>query len=90
MKKLVSIVVFCLTNFTTQAATSSVSSGESIQLAINQAQDGDVIEVAPGIYGESIDFQGKELTVRSVAGAGNTVINGGGTGTTVKIGGDSE
>jgi hypothetical protein len=56
MKKLVSIVVFCLTNFTTQAATSSVSSGESIQLAINQAQDGDVIEVAPGIYGESIDF----------------------------------
>ena len=38
---------------------------ESIQLAINQAQSGDTIEVAAGIYNENINYLGKALTIQS-------------------------
>jgi hypothetical protein len=37
----------------------------SIQSAIDNATDGDVIEVAAGTHYESIDFKGKSITVRS-------------------------
>ncbi len=53
----------------------------SIQTAINDANEGDEIEVAPGTYYEAIDFKGKAVTLRStdpndpnVVAA--TVING--------------
>ena len=53
----------------------------SIQAAINDANDGEEIEVAPGTYYEAIDFKGKAVTLRStdpndpnVVAA--TVING--------------
>jgi hypothetical protein len=36
-----------------------------IMPAIEHANDGDIIEVAPGTYEESIDFMGKAITVRS-------------------------
>ncbi|MHC4260316.1 MAG: right-handed parallel beta-helix repeat-containing protein, partial [Planctomycetota bacterium] len=37
----------------------------SIQSAIDNGTDGDVIEVAAGMHYESIDFKGKSITVRS-------------------------
>ncbi|MGD2094387.1 MAG: right-handed parallel beta-helix repeat-containing protein [Phycisphaerales bacterium] len=51
----------------------------TIQEAIDSANDGDIIEVAPGIYtGEGnwdINFRGKAITVRSEAGPERTIID---------------
>lgn len=48
----------------------------SIQSAINAADDGDEVVVAPGTYHETIDFLSKGLTVRSSHGPDVTVIDG--------------
>jgi len=50
----------------------------SIQTAIDDASAGDEVLVADGTYLENIDFQGKDISVRSVGGPGATVIDGGG------------
>lgn len=73
-----------------QASTVFVGAGDSIQNAIDLAQDGDVIEVASGVYNERIDFGGRQVILRSVSGPENTVINGESSGTTVQIGGNAE
>jgi glucuronoarabinoxylan endo-1,4-beta-xylanase len=49
---------------------------DSIQLAINVANNGDQIEVAPGTYNEAIDFKGKAVRLYSSGGAAATTING--------------
>ncbi|MHC4086226.1 MAG: right-handed parallel beta-helix repeat-containing protein [Planctomycetota bacterium] len=54
-----------------------------IQAGINYAQNGDEIEVSPGIYNEAIDFKGKAITLRSTNPSdpcvvAETVIDGGG------------
>ncbi len=46
----------------------------TIQEAIDEAADGDLVLVQPGIYVENIDFLGKAITVQSVAGDLLTVI----------------
>jgi len=50
----------------------------SIDAALGDAAvvSGDVIEVNPGIYHESINFRGKNVTVRSTGGPDVTTING--------------
>jgi hypothetical protein len=48
----------------------------TIQAAINAATSGDIIVVAPGTYLETIDFLGKEVTLRSSAGPSSTIIDG--------------
>lgn len=48
----------------------------SIQDAIDAASDGDQILVQPGTYIENINFKGKAITLRSIAGAHTTEING--------------
>jgi len=55
----------------------------TIQLAINAAQNGDTVLVAPGTYTENIDFMGKAITVASSGGAAVTAIDGGGLGRVV-------
>ncbi|HIA72410.1 MAG TPA: hypothetical protein EYO01_06920 [Phycisphaerales bacterium] len=57
----------------------------SIQDAISAAESGDVIQVEAGTYSESIDFLGKTITVTSVSGSSNTIIDGGGTGVVVSF-----
>jgi predicted outer membrane repeat protein len=51
---------------------------ETIQEAIDAASNGSVILVNDGTHTGSIDFGGKEITVKSVNGVGSTIINGGG------------
>ena len=55
----------------------------TIQAAIDAAGDGDVIEVAKGVYSgpgnRDIDFRGKAVTVRGAAGAKDTIIDCGGS-----------
>ena len=46
-----------------------------IMLAVDAANIGDVIEVAPGIYPESVNDLGKALTIRSTGGRDVTTID---------------
>lgn len=64
----------------------------SIQQAINDADNGDVLIVKPDVYEENIDFSGKVLTVRSghirdyndpTLYPEQTIIDGGGSGSVV-------
>jgi predicted outer membrane repeat protein len=48
----------------------------TIQAAIDAAFDGDILLVHPGTYVENLDFQGKAITVKSVMGPAQTVIDG--------------
>ena len=64
---------------TLQAATITVGSGSSydwssIQDAIDDASDGDVISVSTGTYVESLDLSGKELTIQASGTTSRTVI----------------
>ena len=52
----------------------------TIQGAIDIAEDGDTILVAPGTYVENIDFLGRPVTVRSEAGPDSTTISSSGGG----------
>jgi hypothetical protein len=60
------------------ADTLYVSSGQSIQAAIDAANNGDQIEVAPGTYNEAVNFNGKAIRLYSSAGPAVTTINANG------------
>ena len=67
----------------------------SIQAAIDNAVDGDVITVPPGTYRERIDFKGKSITVRSkdpndASIVGSTIIDGGSGGPVVTFSGGED
>ncbi len=47
----------------------------TIQAAIQASADGDTVLVSPGTYFENIDFLGKAIVVRSVAGPSITIID---------------
>jgi hypothetical protein len=47
-----------------------------IQTAINDANNGDEIEVAPGTYYGGINFKGKAIRLYSTAGPNDTIIDG--------------
>jgi Abnormal spindle-like microcephaly-assoc'd, ASPM-SPD-2-Hydin/Right handed beta helix region len=49
----------------------------TIQAAINAANNGDTVLVAPGTYTENINFNGKAITLSSSGGASVTTIDGG-------------
>ncbi|QNI37718.1 right-handed parallel beta-helix repeat-containing protein [Edaphobacter albus] len=49
----------------------------TIQAAIDAAQNGDTVLVAPGTYYENLQIQNKSITVRSDKGAAQTIVDGG-------------
>ncbi len=64
---------------TAQAATITVGAGgsydwSSVQDAIDAASDGDVISVATGTYTESLDTNGKAITIQSSGSTSRTVL----------------
>ncbi|MES2393269.1 MAG: DUF1565 domain-containing protein, partial [Acidobacteriota bacterium] len=68
-----------LSTATASAATLNVGPGQiytTIQSAINAAANGDTVLVAPGTYFENLMIDGKEITLRSTAGAATTIIDG--------------
>ena len=91
MKTLVQLIpclaaLMFLIPFSTQAEIINVPEDiETIQAAIDAAEDGDVVLVAPGEYDENIEFLGKAITVTSHIHNDddpefieNTIIDGGG------------
>lgn len=56
---------------------------ETISQAIQEAKNGDEIVVDTGVWHERIDLLGKRITLRSMRGAEETVIHGGGIGPVV-------
>ena len=48
----------------------------TIQELIDAASDGDIILVEPGTYVENINFNGKNVTLRSSGGPEITIIDG--------------
>ena len=57
----------------------------SIQDAIVDASDGDVVLVQPGTHYERIDFHGKGIHILSAEGAEATVLDGSGEGSVVEM-----
>ena len=55
----------------------------TIQAAIDAAENGFTVLVAPGTYAERINFRGKAITVKSAQGPAVTIIDGGGLGRVV-------
>jgi hypothetical protein len=53
-----------------------VQPGQSIQVAIDAAFDGDRVLVHPGTYSEAIQLRGKRIEVRSTGGAAVTTLDG--------------
>jgi serine protease len=57
----------------------------TIQLAIDAATHGDTVLVAPGVYVELINFNGKNITVASESGPDVTIIDGSSSGSVVSF-----
>lgn len=57
----------------------------TIGLAIDAAQVGDTVVVQPGRYAETLDFQGKEIRVRSAYGPDVTILDGEGERRVVRL-----
>ena len=71
------VAVFCLLAGTAAAAIIHVPADQpTIQQAIDVANNGDLILVSPGTYTENIDYHGKVISIRSVNGPVQTIIDG--------------
>jgi parallel beta-helix repeat protein len=68
------IFIFCLPSY---AQVINLLPGNSIQTAINNSADGDVINLSSGLYKGNIDFKGKAITIRGVGK--DTVLKGDGS-----------
>ena len=70
------VIVFLFTTLTEATTRRVPSQYSTIQGAINAANMGDEILVAPGTYNGAINFIGKAIWLHSSGGAGLTTING--------------
>jgi hypothetical protein len=78
MKRLVWFVAVLASGSFAQATVINVPTDQpTIQDAIDVAENGDTVLVAPGTYLENINFSGKDITVKSSNGNKVTIIDGG-------------
>jgi archaellum component FlaF (FlaF/FlaG flagellin family) len=79
--KLILVIVLTLLGFAARSGAQNTihvpADQPTVQGAINAAQAGDTVLVAPGTYFENIDFQGKAITVTSSDGPAVTIVDGG-------------
>jgi len=71
------VLLFVTTSFA-QNTINVPGDQTTIQGAIDAANNGDTVLVAPGTYYENIKFKGMAITVTSSGGAAQTFIDGGG------------
>jgi Right handed beta helix region/Abnormal spindle-like microcephaly-assoc'd, ASPM-SPD-2-Hydin/Disaggregatase related len=79
------ICILCTLSVAAAAqSTINVPADQStIQAAINAANNGDTVVVAPGTHIENLNFNGKVITVTSSDGPAVTIVDGGGAGPVV-------
>ena len=65
----------CATDILSAADIYVPSGAPSIQAAVSSAADGDTIIVAAGTYNETVNLEGKAVTLRSSSGAALTTID---------------
>jgi len=81
VKGLIIVVLLFVVSF---AATINVPADQStIQDQIDDAVEGEIVLVYPGTYVENINFNGKNITLRSTNGPEVTIIDGNANGSTV-------
>ena len=69
-------LVFAVSILSSQQVLEVPSQFKTIQDAINAAKDKDTVLVAPGLYKECIDFEGKRIKLVGRDGPASTVIDG--------------
>lgn len=87
MRQIVQIILFLslmVFTFQVNAEEITVNPGESIQQAIDSANNGDVINIKNGTYNEDLDTSGKAISLIGESPT-ETIINGTGTGSVVSI-----
>ncbi len=84
MKSVAAVVALSLT-VAAQSTLTVPAQYPTIQAAIDAAVAGDTVLVDPGTYCETINFGGKDITVRSVSGPAWTIIDANDTGTVVSF-----
>jgi parallel beta-helix repeat protein/predicted outer membrane repeat protein len=83
---LLSLATFALLAHTSLAGAATLTVSQwgvgysTINAAIDDAVDGDIVSVEMGIYSEDVDYDGKNITVISTSGPSVTTILGGTTG----------
>ncbi|MFQ3230835.1 parallel beta-helix domain-containing protein [Reinekea sp.] len=69
-KQIIIALVLCVFGLSAHAEVIKVKKGKSIQLAVHEAQPGDIIEIQPGVYHETVFIDKDDITIRGIVKKG--------------------